>query len=75
MQGAGDARALERLLGGILGPRRHQARHFSFRDGDLFSSVFRKPDIGDGVLGGFGHGVQNSQLVWASNISEADGMQ
>ena len=68
MQGARDARALERLLGGVFGPRRHQARHFGFRDRDLFSPEGGKPKIGDGVISGVGH---NQIPVWFRRLLSA----
>ena len=74
MQGARDARALERLPGGVFRPRRHQARHFGFRDGDLLSPECGKPNIGDSVISGVGHN-QIPVLVSASLISEAGGVQ
>ena len=42
--------------GGIFCARRHQARHFGLGDGDLLPPEGGKADIGDGVVGGFGHG-------------------
>ena len=46
VQAAGDARALEGLLAGILGPHRHQARHLGLGDGDLFATPVRQGQIG-----------------------------
>ena len=51
VQGAGDARALERLLGAIFLARRHQARHFGFGDRDFLAAEFGEPDVLDDVIG------------------------
>ena len=55
VQRAGDARALERLGGGIFRPRRHQARHFGLGDGDLLAPERGEAEVGDGGIGGFAH--------------------
>jgi hypothetical protein len=47
MQGAGDARALQRLGERVFGARRHQARHFGLRDGDFLAPPSGQSDIGD----------------------------
>ena len=46
---AGDARALQRLLGAVFGASRHQAGHFGFGDGDFLAAVFGQLHIGDDV--------------------------
>ena len=51
MQRAGDARALERLRGGVFGAGRHQARHFGLGDGDFLAAAVGEADVGDGVIG------------------------
>ncbi len=68
VQGAGDARALQRLLLREFGAGRHQARHFGLGDRDLLAAVVGKLDVGDGVIvgmahersGGLGHGRRKS---------------
>ena len=70
MERAGDARALERLGCGIFGARRHQARHFGLGDGDLLAPEGGKADVGDGVVGGFGHCVSVPVVVRASLTSD-----
>ena len=55
VQRAGDAGALERLLGAELLARRHQARHLDLGDGDLLAAPFGEADVLDDVVlgGGF----------------------
>ena len=55
MQRAGDARALERLGGGVFAAGRHQARHFGLGDGDFLAPERGEAEVGDGVIGGFAH--------------------
>ena len=69
MQRTGDAGALERLPGGVFGAGRHQARHFGLGDRDFLPPEGGKADIGDGVVGGFGHGVMNSCWSGTFDIS------
>ena len=63
VQGAGDARALERLALGVFGPRRHQARHLGLGDGELLAAIVGKLDVGDGVIGGFAHELGTSLIM------------
>ena len=80
VQRAGDARALQGLPCGIFGPCRHQARHLGLGDGDLFSPEGGKPQIGDGVIGGFsrgfgrgGHGGRNSLTMFGRLLAAPPG--
>ncbi len=59
VQAAGDARALERLLGGEFLADGHQAGHFGFGDGEFAAAPAGQRHIGDEVVGeGFiGHSV------------------
>ena len=36
---------------GVFRPRRHEARHFGFRDGDFLAPIGGEADVGDGVVG------------------------
>ena len=61
VQGARDARALERLRGGVLLAGLHEARHLVLGQGDLLAAELGQADVGDlVVLGrcgcGGGHG-------------------
>ena len=77
VQGAGDARALQRLLLRVFGAGRHEARHLGLGDRDLFAAVVRKLDVGDGVIvgvahersGGLGHGRRMSFFVTAGLLA------
>ena len=51
VQRAGDAGALERLLGAIFLARRHQARHLGFGDRDFLAAEFGEADVLDDVIG------------------------
>ena len=55
MERAGDASAFERLALGVFGAGRHQARHLGLGDGEFLAAIVGKLDVGDGVIGGFGH--------------------
>ena len=50
VQGARDARALERLLRGVFGPHRHEPRHLRLGDGDFLAAPIGEPDILDVVI-------------------------
>ncbi len=50
VQRAGDARALQRLLGAVLLPGRHQAGHLVLGDGDLFAAPVGQPEVLDDVI-------------------------
>jgi hypothetical protein len=51
VQGAGDAGALEHLLGAVFLARGHQARHLGFGDGDFLAAEFGEADVGDDIIG------------------------
>ena len=51
VQGAGDARALQRLLGAVFLACRHQAGHFGFGQRDFLAAEIGKADVGDDVVG------------------------
>jgi hypothetical protein len=65
VQRAGDARALERLLFGVLLAHRHEARHLGLGDRDLLAAPLGEADVLDRVIivrdglpgGGLRHGV------------------
>ena len=73
MQGARDAGALERLARGVFGPRRHQARHLGLGDRDLLAAIVRKLDVGDGVIGGFGHEREKSFIYGGPSLTSDAG--
>ena len=50
VQRAGDARALEGLLLGVLGTQGHQARHFMLGQLDLLAAKVRQLDVLDLVV-------------------------
>ncbi len=50
VQRAGDARALERLLGAVLLAGGHQAGHFGLGERDFLAAEFGEPDVLDGIL-------------------------
>ena len=51
VQGARDARALQRLLGAVFLAGRHQARHLGLGERDFLAAEIGKPDVGDDVIG------------------------
>ncbi|OIQ67816.1 hypothetical protein GALL_506020 [mine drainage metagenome] len=61
VQGAGDARALQGLLGSVFLARRHQPGHLGLGQRDFLASEFGERDVLDdvigegGLLGGGGH--------------------
>ena len=57
MQRSSDAGAFEGLRRRVFGAGGHQPRHFGFSDGDFFPPEGGEADVGDGVISGFGHGV------------------
>ena len=63
VQRAGDARALQRLLGAVFLARRHQAGHLGLGERDFLAAEFGERDVLDdvvgegGLLGGGGHVV------------------
>ena len=56
VQGAGNARALQRLLGAVFLTRRHQAGHFGFGQRDFLAAEFGERNILDDVIGEAGLG-------------------
>ena len=46
MQRPGDASAGERLLVGVLGPQRHEARHLVLGELDLFAAEAGQLEVG-----------------------------
>ena len=50
VQRAGDARALERLVGAELVAAGHQARHFGFGDGEFLAAPVGQGDVADDVV-------------------------
>ena len=65
---ADDARALERLLGAVFFPDRHQRRHFGFGDVDLRAAVLGQGNISDFVvLQRFRFCVHGSLHSWLAN--------
>ena len=55
VQRAGDARALERLLGTVFFARRHQARHLGLGEVDFLAAPIGEIDVFDGVIVRVGH--------------------
>src|SRR5690606_3031595 len=51
VQAAGNARALQRLFGGVFFAHGHQPGHFGLGDGDLTPAPFGQGDVGDLVVG------------------------
>ena len=51
VQRAGDAGALQRLRGAVLGADRHQARHFRLGEVDLLAAEGGQRDVLDDVVG------------------------
>ncbi|MNN18767.1 hypothetical protein D3C81_1319860 [compost metagenome] len=51
VQAAGDAGALQRLGGAELVAQRHQARHFSFGDGDFLVAEIGQGNVANDVVG------------------------
>ena len=64
VQAADDARALERLRCAELVAQRHQARHFGLGDLDFLAAPIGETDIGNLVIGEFGH-LRSSSIVMA----------
>jgi hypothetical protein len=62
VQRSGDARALQRLRLGEFLADRHQARHLGFGDADFLAAPGGKPEVGDGVVFLFSHGVHDGSL-------------
>jgi phosphocarrier protein len=54
VQRAGDAGALQRLLGPVFLARRHQARHLGLGQRDFLAAEFGERNILDDVVAGFG---------------------
>ena len=51
VQGAGDAGALQRLLGAVFLAHRHQARHLGLGDVDFLAAPVGERDVLDDVVG------------------------
>lgn len=60
MQTAGDARAGERLGGGVFAADGHQTGHFGLGDGDLLAAEAGQIDVGNLVIGELTHVNQTS---------------
>ncbi len=56
MQRARDARALQRLGGGVLAADRHQARHLVLGEDYLLTAKLREGEVGDLEIIGYGSG-------------------
>ncbi len=69
VQAARDARAFERMAGGVFLADRHQAGHFGFRDADFLAAPIGQADVGDHTIGGEGlfqrcvHGMTPSMVI------------
>ena len=50
VQRAGDARALQRLLGAVFRADRHQARHLGLGDVDFLAAPVGEPDVGNAIV-------------------------
>ena len=66
---ARDARPFERLGLCVFLARGHQARHLGLGDCDFLAPEGGKADVGDGVVGGFGHCVDVLVVVRRSFTS------
>jgi len=64
VQRTGNARALQRLAGGIFLADGHQARHFGFRDADFLLAPGGQGQVGNEEIGGlvFEYGVHHALL-------------
>jgi hypothetical protein len=51
VQTAGDARAFQRLAGGVFLADRHQTGHFGFRDADFLAAPVGQRHVGNDVIG------------------------
>src|ERR1700757_4723680 len=51
MQGAGDTRALQRLLRAVFLTRRHQSRHLGLGKRNFLAAKFGKRDVFDDAVG------------------------
>ena len=64
VQGSGDARALQRLLGAVLAAQRNQAGHLGFCDANFLASP-----VGEGQVGNDGFGFGGSGLGWGHKVT------
>ena len=69
MQRAGHPRAFQRLRSCVFGARRHQARHFRFRDRDFLTAIVGELDVGDSVVGGFAHELETSLIMEVASLT------